>query len=228
MAVDAPVQRVDAAPRAVTWRRTLLLVALLNAPLFFDGCDTQRLRFSVGMAIPCGEIESDDQRPSGPFTVIWWSWTRCLANGLVLWGGIWLATRRVRWIRSLAETRWFVGLLVAVAVAFNSWLIWPTFWAHAVFNPTLQLWALGLVPFGGLAETSETTQRYVLLLSSRLYYFICVAGLSVSFVGLRAFLRRFFFVRAGPWWQIQLRGLIIVMVVLGAVIGMAVRLLTLQ
>jgi hypothetical protein len=65
---------LSAAKRPVSWARILLLAALLNAPLFFNGCEAQRLHFSVGTVIPYGEVLSDDNRPFFPAALEWWSW----------------------------------------------------------------------------------------------------------------------------------------------------------
>jgi hypothetical protein len=213
--------------RGLGWRWIVILVALLNAPLFFNGCDSQKVRFTAGAIVPFAELTSAEQ-PWINTRLTWWSWWGVAGNVLVVAVGVWLATTKVRWIARLAQSRRFLGVLILVAVVFDSWLFWPPLWSHAVFDPTLQIWALVLTPAGGHSETSEPVQRIALQISARLYYAICVLGLTGLAFGVPAFLRRFFFVRSGPWWQIQLRGLIILMLVFGAAIGLVVRLLTLH
>ena len=205
----------------------MLLAVLLNAPLFFNGCDSQKVRFTLGAIIPFAEIKAAEQ-PWTNTTLMWWSSWAVAANFLVTTLGICLIITRVQWTARLVQSRRFLAVLLLVAVVFDSWLFWPVVWSYAVFNPTLQIWALLLAPAGGVSGASEPVQRIAMQFSARFYYAICVLGLTGLAFGVPAFFRRYFFVQSGPWWQIQLRGLIILMLVLGAAIGLVVRLLTLQ
>ena len=124
----------------------------------------------------------------------------------------------------MANTRWLPVILVLVAVAFDLWLIWPWGWEYLVWAPQMQLCNLVVKVFQ-VENPSETAQWWLLLVSGRLYYVLLVTGLSLGFLFVRHFLRRYFFVRTGPRWRIQLGGLIVVVIVLGTAIGMTVRLL---
>jgi hypothetical protein len=215
-----------AAPaKPVGWPRLLLLLALLNAPLFFNGCESQQPKFTLGAAVPFAEVRSSDSHFL-PDKLLWFSWPLLLANGLGSIATLWLATRRFGWMNRVAASRWFVGTLIAVALLFNSWLVFAPIWAHAVMGPQIQIAGLIAKAQEGPGGVSEGAQRFAWLLSGRLYYAACVGVLGGSIVAVQLFLRRYFFVRSGPRWQIQLGGLIIVMLVLGTVIGMTVRLLS--
>ncbi|HEX5104946.1 MAG TPA: hypothetical protein VFV87_14095 [Pirellulaceae bacterium] len=200
----------------VGWPRLLLLLVLFNAPLFFNGCEFQDAKFTLGAAVPFAEFQDK---------LLWFSWPLMLVNGLGILAILWLATRRVSWINRAAHSRWLVGALVAIALLFDSWLIWPPLWAHAVFGPQVQIAGLIAKTFEGPQGASESAVRWAWLISARLYYVACVLLLGASVLGVRAFLRRYFFVRADSRWQIQLGGLMIVVVVLGTLIGLVVRLI---
>jgi len=215
---------VSKEPPVVGWRRIVLLVALLNAPLFFQGCQSQRMQFTLGPVVPFAQVESEDQRPWFPARLVAWSWLKLLANFSIVSLGVWVARRRFTWIRRMAASRWLPAILLLVAVVFDVWLIWPWGWEYLVWAPQMQLCNL-VVKLVQIENPSETTQWRILLLSGRLYYVLLVTGLSLSFLIVRLFLRRYFFVRTGPRWRIQLGGLIVVVIVLGTAIGMTVRLL---
>lgn len=207
----------------IGWKRLVLLFALLNAPLFFNGCESQEAKFTVGAAIPFAEIGG------GQFLLEklhWFSWPLMAANGLVTAAALWIATRRSTWLNRVAASRWFVGILTTVALVFNSWLVWPWLWIHVVFGPQVQIAGLIAMLFGGpLGASEEVAARWIWLISARVYFVVWVAVVSGVTLGVRAFLRRYFFVRTGSRWQIQLGGLVIVMLILGAGVGMAIRLL---
>jgi hypothetical protein len=203
----------------IGWRRLVLLLALLNSPLFFNGCESQHVKFTVGAAIPFAEFDSK---------LLWFSWPLLMANGLATFAAIWLATRYVPWLNRMAASRWFLGTLIAVALLFNSWLVWMPFWVHTVFSPQATIAGLMVRAVEGPEGASETAVRWAWTVSGRIYYVLCVAVISGGAVGLRAFLRRYFFVRTGSRWQIQLGGLVIAMLILGTGIGMAIRLLMQQ
>jgi hypothetical protein len=215
-----------AAHQALTWRRLVLLLALLNAPLYFNGCDSKATRFSAGAAIPFAELAVQGQPPLAPMDITWWSPWRCGANFVVLGGVIWLASRHVGWIARLARSRWFVVNLVLVALVFNSWLYLPQVCFQLVIMPTLNLAAYLQSFVEGDAGLNEAIFPYVVSLSARLYYIACVAGVGGIAVGLRVFFRRYFFVPSGHGWQVQLGGLITVVLVVGTAIGLIARLLT--
>jgi hypothetical protein len=199
------------------------LVVLLNLPLFFQGCQSQKMQFTLGPAIPFAQVEADDQTWF-PAVVKSWSWPKLLANLVIVCLGVWLATR-ITWISRVAASRWFPAILLLVAIAFNLWLVWPPAWEYLVWTPQWHLFGLILRVAGQGQAPSETAQWWALLISGRLYYVLLVAGLSLCFVLSRVFFRRYFFVQSGARWQIQLGGLIVAVVILGTAIGMTVRLL---
>lgn len=203
--------------RPVGWKRLVLLFALLNAPLFFNGCESQEAKFTVGVAIPFAEI--------GGGKLNWFSWNLMAANGLVTTAALWLATRRSRWLNCWATSRNLAGCLIGVALLFNAWLVWEWPWMHVVFGPQVQIATLIARILGQLGASEEEAARWIWPISARMYYVFCVAVLSGATLGLRAFLNRYFFVRTGSRWQIQLGGLVIAMLILGTGIGMAIRLL---
>ena len=206
------------------WPRLVLLVVLLNAPMFFQGCESQKLQFTLGPAVPFAQIEAEDQQPLLPTALVYWSWPKLLANLAILGVILWLATR-VAWGRQAVRSRWFLCILLLVAIAFDLWLIWPPAWQYLVWTPQNHICVFILRTFTQGQSPSESVVWWVLLLSGRLYYLLLIAGLSLSFVLTRLFLRRYFFVRAGSRWQIQLGGLVVAMLILGAGVGMAIRLL---
>lgn len=212
-----------AAARPLHWRRLALLVVLLNLPLFFQGCQSQTMQFTLGPAIPFAQVEACDQTWF-PAVVKSWSWPKSLANLVIVCLGVWLATR-ITWISRVAASRWFPAILLLVASAFNLWLVWPPGWEYVVWTPQWQLCGLILKTTGQGPAPSETAQWWALLISGRLYYALLAGGLSLGYVVVRVFLRRYFFVRTGARWQIQLGGLIAAVIVLGTAIGMTVRLL---
>jgi hypothetical protein len=138
---------------------------------------------------------------------------------------IWLATRYAGWTVRVANSRWLPTLLIAIGVAFNSWLVWPPLWEKLVLAPQLQLAELLSKLLSGNKPEGNAPNEWIWLVSSRLYYLLCIVGLGGGGLGVRYFLRHYFFVRTGRWWQIQLGGLMIVVVVSGVLIGMAVRML---
>ena len=158
----------------------MLLFALLNAPLFFNGCESQEPKFSVGAAIPFAEVGG------GQFVLDklhWFSWPLMVANGLVTVAALWLATRRSRWLNRVAASRWFMGALIVVVLLFNSWLVWPWLWTHVVFGPQVQIAGLIVRIFAGpLGASEEVMARWVWPIS---------AGCITSYVWL---------LLAGPHW----------------------------
>ena len=202
-------------------------MVLLNAPLYFNGCESQQLKFTVGTVVPCGEFADK---------LLWWSWPNLVAGLALTLLAIWGFTRRVRWMNSVAASNWFVGTLVTVATIFNSWLAWPPLWANLVLAPQMQIAGLLVQSFGAQDGANEMAVKIAWLVSGRLYYATCVVGVYGAMAGVaRCFAARTssFAIRpaadctAGRW-QIQLGGLIIAMIVLGTAIGMSVRLLMQQ
>ena len=220
---DGPAKPAPAAAGKVGWQRVVLLLALLNAPLFFQGCESQKLQFTIGPVVPFAQIEGDEHTWYHA-AIVTWSWPKLLANIAILSIGIWLVTR-VTWINRVALSRWFLAVLLVTALAFDSWLVWPAAWEQMVLTPQVHLHGLMLEAIGQRGNPTESGMWWTLLLSGRLFYVLLVAGLSVGYVLARLFLRRYFFVRSGSRWQIQLGGLIAAVIVLGTAIGMTVRLL---
>lgn len=208
----------------LSWQRLVLLVVLLNAPLFFNGCDNKETRFTAGLVIPFAEIVSNERQP-WPVTISWWSWWRSAANLLVMGLGIWLSCRRLSWVARVATSRWTLATLVLVALVFDSWFYLPIVWFHGVFSPTFQVWAFLQGCFNSKEQPNEAVALYTLFASARLYYLACVAGVGGTTFGLQLFFRRYFFVQSGRWWQVQLGGLITVVLVSGTAIGIIARLL---
>jgi hypothetical protein len=191
--------------------------------MFFQGCESQKLQFTLGPAVPFAQIEGDDQRHWFPASLVSWSWPKFLANIALLVASLWLAAN-VSWIRRILGSNWFAAVLLLIASAFNLWLIWPPGWEHVVVNPQSQIYNLILQTVGQPDTPSPDVVWWAMLLSGRFYYLLLVADLSLSFVLARLFLRRYFFVRTGSRWQIQLGGLVVVMLLLGSALGMAIRL----
>ena len=223
-AEDSPAKPAPPAARPLGWPRLVLLVVLLNLPLFFQGCQSNKLLFTLGPAVPFAQVEADDPQTWFPATLVTWSWTKLLANVAILFLGLWLTTR-VAWTRTVAGSRWFPAILLLVAAMFDLWLVWPDAWEFLVWAPQNHLCSFMLQCVASDESPSETLVWWILLISGRLYYLLLVAGLSLGFVLGRVFLRRYFFVRTGARWQIQLGGLIAAVVILGTAIGMTVRLL---
>src|SRR5262245_5637622 len=103
---ESQVGPAKSSAQQIGWPRVLLFVALLSLPLFFQGCQSQKLQFTLGPAIPFAEIESNDQPAWIPATLISWSWTTFLANIAILALAVWLATR-FAWLSRVAATHWF-------------------------------------------------------------------------------------------------------------------------
>ena len=212
------------AGRQLGWRRLVLLVVLLNSPMFFQGCESQKFQFTLGAAVPFSQIEANDQQPLLPTTLVFWSWPKLLANVGILALALWLASR-VAWLNRTFASNWFAAVLLLVALVFDLWLIWPPGWEQVVLNPQAQIYALILHIAGESNTPSPNLVWWAMLLSGRVYYVLLVVGLSLSFVLAGLFLRRYFFVRTGARWQVQLGGLVIVMLLLGSAVGVAIRLL---
>ncbi|MCI0357535.1 MAG: hypothetical protein L0211_03495 [Planctomycetaceae bacterium] len=224
---QTPGQQASNGPHSISWQRIVLLVVLLNAPLFCDGCDAGKYSFSVGTVVPYAQIttpHTPDRQRFFPIEITCWSSWRCLANFLVIASLIWLLTRHNRRIARVAESGQFTGTLIAVAVAFNSWWFLPEFWLNVVFMLQWHLSMYLLYLFQGIEGPSDAS-RHSLLTSAWLLYAVCVVVLSATLFGVNAFFRRYFFAASGKWWQIQLGGLIIVVVVLGTLVGLVARLL---
>lgn len=217
-----------AAHQPLSWQRLLLLVALFNAPLYFNGCDSKETRFSIGTAIPFAEIVSRTQGPLGPVSITWWSTWRCAANFVLMVATLWLLCRYVAWVARVVHLRWLIGTLIFVALLFNSWWFLPGVWFHAVFTPHFHLSEFLQGLLDGEPKGSQAVGKFALVFGGRLYYATCVCGVGGATWTLRAFLRRYFFVPSGHWWQVQLGGLITVMLVLGTAIGVIARLMMQQ
>jgi hypothetical protein len=216
--------------RSLTWQRLVLIVALLNVPAFFQGCVPQqqakfRAKLTFGVAIPFMEIISPQKEVFGPLELRQWSSWRCLVNFALLGGGIWLLCRRFPWCGRIAASRWTIVTLAIVALVFNTWWYLPGVWFQLVFMPTYHVSIFLQDPVRWQESPNESVRYYVLLFSARLYYAACLAGVGGMIWGLRLFLRRCFFVPSGHWWQVQLGGLLVVVLVVGTAIGMVVRLL---
>jgi hypothetical protein len=224
-AKNLPAKPAPRPARPLGWPRLALLVVLLNLPLFFQGCESQTMQFTPGPVIPFAQVQATEQTWI-PVVITTWSWPKFLANLAIVGLSVWLATR-IGWISRLAASRWFPIVLLLVATAFNLWLVWPPGWEYVILNPQLRIFNLILrvtgQTTGGPPGPSLTAQWWVMLFSGRLYYVLLVTGLSLGFVLGRVFLRRYFFVRTGTRWQIQLGGLIAAVIVLGTAIGMTVR-----
>jgi hypothetical protein len=227
-ATASPPRPPPAVPKPLSWQRLVLLIALLNAPLYFNGCDSKETRFSIGTAIPFAEIVSRSQKPFGPVTVTWWSSWRCAANFTLIAAAVWLSCRYFAWIAGLAQSRWLIGTLVFVALLFNSWWFLPEVWFHAVFTPVFQVSTFLQWIFDALPNGNHSPGEFAIILGGRLYFAACVCGIGSATWAVRVFLKRYFFVQSGRGWQIQLGGLITVMLVLGTAIGIIARLMMQQ
>jgi hypothetical protein len=211
----------------LSWQRLVLLVVLLNTPLFFQGCGPNHsVRFTAGAVLPFVEIVSPDPPPQAG-SLRWWSAWRCLVNIAATAAGVWLLCR-IRWIGRVAESRWAMATLVIVALVFNAWWYFPDLWVQAVYSPTAQLTTLLIHCVTGEGTPHQAVAERMVTCSARLYYLACLVVVGgVTFV-LQVFFRRYFFVPAGHWWQVQLGGLMVVVLVLGTAIGVVARLLMQQ
>jgi hypothetical protein len=194
------------------------LALLLNSALLFNGCRKNVTYFSVGLAAPCAELGFPNNSLMSA-NLISVSPVCCAINVAAVLLLIWLSLKRQILFDVLASRRFFFVVLMTVLL-FNSFLAVPPVWEYGVFSPTLRI-------FGALDwifSAEGDVEKLLIIISSRLYFVMCLLfGYSAVRFGHAAF-RRYVFIEPDRWWQFKLGGLLTMMVVFGAGIGLLVRL----
>lgn len=201
-------------------RRVFWLVLLFHSAMFFQGCDGKRFVFTTGPVVPFATVAVDDG-DWFPSELLEFNGVACALNCALVLAVLWLIARRLPRVSRCLATRRFLAIVVLCFLVFNSILIWPPLWMNLVWMPTAILY--DAVEFF-VGEMDKATNRLAVDAISRFYFFLCQA-VCYGVVSLAIIVHRKY-VRVSPerWWQFNLRGLVAAMVILGAGIGLAIRL----
>ena len=197
--------------------RIILIVILLSSTCFFDGCENQDMRLTVGTP-PIARFGYDDVGWAGRYELLEFWPIGLLINVLVFGIGVtWVLASghktAVAIRHQLSKTSVWVATIITVAV-FNSFLYLPSVWIYCVFFPLAQL-----------PIFDEPVNYGAVRVITRLYWLLWVFGLSVLFAGIGWVYRKQFMVEEGRWWQVSLGGLMAAMVILGTAFGIIGRIL---
>ena len=217
---DERALTAGAGSQPLTWWKVAQLVLLLNCALFFQGCETSRIRVTAGAAVPFVELVYHEQlsfelRQGSPVLLV--------LNAALMVIGLYVVRHwRRRWSGLLASRKFLAAAALSVAV-FNSFLFLPAIWLHVVFSPTIHLYEAVTWCLFAREPMDSSVQDVVLAVVSRAYFAFFIVAAVALFAFCQLIIRRYVFARQ-RWWQFNLAALMATMTVLGTGIGMLLRL----
>lgn len=200
----------------------VLLVVLLNGVLFFNGCQQNNTLLTAGFFTPFVELMlvDPDWIPTTLIGIWPWAIVGNLAGLAVVLAAI---DRGLPRLAACLASRRFLILLMLAVFTFNSFSYFPALWMNAVWAPTSWIvdGILWLMP-----ASSEPASKALIAAVARLYL-VLVLTFSFLLVSLIRWLcRKYLLVSPERWWQFNLAGLLALMLIFGAGIGLLVRWLT--
>ncbi len=204
-------------------RRLFLLFVLLQLPLFFNGCDINSYRFTVGALVPYAEFEVGPDFQFRRLSAV--SQLGLPANLLLIAACLLVAARFwPRLWRQLESPLFFASLIVTLWLFLSFWFL-PSVWGFVVMMPTIHVANfIRAVVLGD--DTTRTATDWPLLIAGRVYFFACLAIVGVVLRGAAWAYRRYVLVAPDRWWQLSLGGALAVMLILGTALGLLLRLLS--
>lgn len=206
-------------------RYAVQLAVVSLCVLFFHGCENSNIQLTLGPLTPFAHIDYDDNAPTAS-QLTSFSAARLLINlaglSLLLLVVPWWSPR----IRSLLASKDLHLALLLVAIVFNSILFGSILyldqlWVNVVFWPTshwteLLRWLLG--------EPRDQPARSALVAAAaRLHFALSWALVAVVLRAIRWAAQRYVFIQPDRWWQFNLRGLLLITLLLGTGLGMLLR-----